>query len=163
MMGSYPYGKEEICTWIRENFSENSLILDVGACDGKWRQMLQDYPNMDAVEAFRPNMENLTGYRHAYNVEIQNFAFAWYDLIIFGDVIEHLPVKDAQFVLEYARTRCCDLIIAVPYLYPQCEIYGNPYEVHIQDDLTPDIFDERYPGYEPLWRNDVYCYYHKKG
>lgn len=161
IVGSYPYGKPEICEWIRQNFSVNSSVLDVGACNGKWRQLLPEYPNMDAVEAFLPNMDNLTGYRHAYNADIRGFPFNWYDLIIFGDIIEHLPVKDAQFVLEYARTRCCDMIIAVPYLYPQGEIYGNPYERHIQDDLTPDIFSERYPGYEPLWQNEAYAYYHK--
>ena len=161
-MGSYSYGKDEVCRWIREHFPVNSPILDVGACDGKWRRLLPEYPFMDAVEAFTPNAERLEGYREVFNTDIRNFSFNWYDLIIFGDVIEHLPVDVAQFVLEYARTRCSDMIVAVPYQYPQGEIYGNPYEVHIQDDLTPDIFAERYPGFEVICRPvDNYCYYHK--
>lgn len=163
-MGSYNFGKEMVCAWVRENFSEPASILDVGACDGKWRLLLPEYENMDAVEAHLPNAERLQGYRHVYPTDIRNFAFTWYDLVIFGDVIEHLPVADAQAVLEYARTRCSDMIVAVPFLYRQGEIDGNPYEIHVQDDLTPELFAERYPGFRVLCRPvEDYCYYIKGG
>ena len=70
----------------------------------------------------------------------------------------------AQAVLERARPRCRDLIIGVPFLYPQDAIYGNPYERHIQADLTEEIFDERYPGFELLVKpTNNYAYYHLGG
>ena len=117
---------------------------------------------MDAVEAYWPNAMRLEGYREIFSVDIRNLEYDHYDLIIFGDVIEHLSVKDAQCVLDYAGPRCRDMIVAVPFEYVQGEIYGNPYEVHIQDDLTPENFDERYPGFEVLLRAaEDYCYYHK--
>ena len=163
-MGSYDVGKPEVCAWIRSNFPVESTILDVGAGDGKWRHLLPEYENMDAVEVWANNVGNLRGYRNVFLTDIRQFMHGWYDLIIFGDVIEHLPIKDARCSLDYARDRCADMIVAVPFLYPQGAIYGNPYEVHIQDDLTPELFDERYPGFEVLHNTDSnYCYYHKKG
>ena len=161
-MSSYFYGKPEICAWIRTWFPRDAEFLDVGACDGLWRRLLPDFPNMDAVEAYWPNAMRLEGYREIFSVDIRNLEYDHYDLIIFGDVIEHLSVKDAQCVLDYAGPRCRDMIVAVPFEYVQGEIYGNPYEVHIQDDLTPENFDERYPGFEVLLRAaEDYCYYHK--
>lgn len=155
-------GKEEVCAWIRRTFSPDSRVLDVGACDGKWRRLLPEY-TMDAVEIFEPYARELRGYRNIFVTDICTLEYDLYELIIFGDVIEHLNVKDAQEAIEYAWNRCLDMIVAVPYMYAQGEVDGNPWQAHVQDDLTPERFDERYPGFEPLWRNDTYCYYHKKG
>ncbi len=161
-MGSYDWGKAEVCAWIREHFAPDATILDVGASDGKWHRLLPEYKNMDAVEIFKPHMRSLTGYRYAYNADIRTFEYSWYDLILFGDVIEHLSVPDAQRVLEDARPRCRELIVAVPYLYPQGPAYGNPWETHLQPDLTAERFRQRYPKLEVLHdtgRN--YAYWHK--
>ena len=165
-MSSYGYGKREVCGWVLSTFPGDAEILDVGACDGLWRRLLPQYPDMDAVEAYWPNALRLhgTGYRQVFSADIRNFEYDHYDLIIFGDVIEHLPVKDAQAVLQYAWPRCRDMIVAVPWRYKQGEIYGNPYERHIQDDLTPELFAERYPGFEVLCDpGHDYCYFHKGG
>ena len=158
-MGSYSLGKDEICAWIRRNFTEKDTVLDVGACNGKWRELLPEY-TMDAVEIFRPYAETLKGYRHVMIEDICGLEYEWYDLILFGDVIEHMNVEDAQKTLAYARERCWDMIVAVPWRYVQGEVDGNPWQAHIQDDLTPEIFAERYPGFEVLWENPDYAYYH---
>lgn len=163
-MGSFEYGKLQICAWVRKYFPRSATILDVGACDGNWRRRLPDYPAMDAVEAYGPNLKNLEGYRSVFHADIRGFRYEDYDLIIFGDIIEHLSVSEAQAVLKYAVPRCQDMIIAVPFLFPQGAILGNPYEIHIQDDLTPENFAERYPGFEILYdTGHSYCYYHKGG
>ncbi len=164
-MASYAYGKTEIVRWVKDHFPKGATCLDVGACDGKWSGLLGDYLEMDACEAFQPNIQKhelSKKYKRVYWGDICNLEYEHYDLIIFGDVIEHLTIGKAQKVLSYAKARCIDLIIAVPYEYPQDAIYGNPYERHIQDDLTPELFDKRYPGYEVLWANDDYAYYHRK-
>ena len=164
-MASYEYGKAEIDNWIREHFQRGSSCWDVGAGDGKWSDMLRDYLIMDACEVWTPNIKEhdlQRKYRRVYNCSIQRMTYDWYDLIIFGDVIEHMEVSVAQFVLKIARRRCTDMIVAVPFLYPQGALYGNLYEIHIQDDLTAEIFNERYEGFEPIWSNRTYCYYHKE-
>lgn len=163
-MASYDIGKTEVVKWIRENFDKKATILDVGACDGKWRKLLYDYPNVDAVEVWRQNYEGIKHfYRNAFHRNIVDFAYNYYDLIIFGDVIEHLTAEHAQKVLEYAFDRCSDMIVAVPFLYPQGAMYGNPFEEHKQPDLTAKIFKERYPFLEVLHdTKSNYCFYHKR-
>lgn len=161
-MASHNIGKAEVVAWIREHFSPSATILDVGACDGKWRDYLPEY-TMDAVEVWTPSAEAIKDkYRTVINENIVGLKYKKYDLIIFGDIIEHLSVEDAQTVLKYAKGKCKDLIVAVPFLYPQGELYGNPYERHIQDDLTDEIFNERYKGFTPIWSDKSYCYYHKE-
>lgn len=162
-MSSYFDGKPEICAWIRRYFPRSAEILDVGACDGLWRRLLPEYTNMDAVEAWRPNYELLrgNGYRRVFPDDVRDFRFERYDLVILGDILEHLTVDEAKAVLEYAAPRCRDLIVAVPFEYEQGAIYGNPYEVHVQDDLTPELVKQRYPQLEELLRaRKDYCYYH---
>lgn len=163
-MGSYNYGKLEIIKWAQMTFPNGSTCLDVGACDGKWFDFFCNDFKMDAVEIFKPNIINHRleqKYNFVFHGDINDYLYDWYDLIIFGDVIEHMTVDKAQRVLDYAWHRCRDMIVAVPYLYTQPPIYGNPWEEHIQNDLTHEIFTQRYKGFTPLWKNVEYGYYHK--
>lgn len=161
-MGSYDVGKAEAVQWIRENVPKEAVILDVGACDGKWRDLLPEY-TMDAVEAFMPNIranDLVIRYRNVFNEDIRWFDYLEYDFIIFGDVLEHMSAEDAQGVLKYADKHSKGYLVAVPYMYPQGEVYNNPYEVHIQDDLTEENVLERYPQLRPLIiMTDYYGYY----
>ena len=163
-MASLDIGKRESVEWIAKNFSKGSICLDVGACDGKWGKLLNDYLIMDAIEIYKDNigkhkLNNI--YRKVYLGDIREFTFNHYDLIIFGDVLEHMSVEDAQKVLAYAWDRCRDLIVAVPYQWVNRSHYGNPWEVHIQDDLTPENVLERYPRLKPLFVYERYGYYVK--
>ena len=152
--------------WIKGRFPKGSTCLDVGACDGNWFNRLGDYLVMDAVEIYQPSIDyhHLTEkYRHVYCADIADLEYDGYDIIIFGDVIEHMPVEKAQKALEYAKPRCHDMLIAVPFLYRQGPIYGNQYEAHLQEDLTPELFDKRYPGFRILHRPlPNYAYYVKQ-
>lgn len=119
---------------------------------------------MDAVEAWRPYIakyklaDKQRKLTHASVVDHNEFD---YDVILFGDILEHLSVKDAQKVVAKMYPRCKELVIAVPFLYKQDAINHNPFEIHIQEDLTPEIFAERYPGFIPLVQNKKYAYYIK--
>ena len=164
-MASLNDGKDTIVQWAKKVFNPYSTALDVGACDGKWHSLLGDHFTMDAVEIFQPNITKhklKRKYRQVFNLDIVDLEYRWYDLIIFGDVIEHLTVPDAQMVLRYAYPRCKDMIIAVPYLWSQDEIYGNQWEKHIQNDLTDEVFNIRYPGFERIIGFNDYGYYHKR-
>lgn len=164
-MGSYNYGKAQVVAWIIDRF-KGGTCLDVGACDGKWADFLGDYLDMDGIEIFEPNVErhNLSEkYSHIFVGDIKDYEYAYYDLVLFGDVIEHMTVENAQKCIEYAKEHSSGVLIAVPYLYTQGAIYGNPWEVHIQNDLTPEVFDRRYPGCKKIWANNEYGYYYAEG
>lgn len=164
-MPSYDVGKNAVVKWIRRNFKPDATILDVGACDGKWKKFLPEYAAMDAVEIWPMYCGRLDPlYRNVFNVDIANFEYGFYDLVIFGDVIEHMTVPDAQKVIRYAQDRCTDMVVAVPFLYPQEAVDGNPWQAHKQPDITAEVFAERYPSLEVLHNTGYnYCYYHKKG
>lgn len=164
-MASFDYGKDQIIDWILRKFDKGATCLDVGACDGKWSDLLGNYLVMDACEIYLPNIweNNLERkYRNVYNADIYDLRYGYYDLIIFGDVIEHMGVRRAQAVIEYALPRCKDLIVAVPFLYAQGALYGNEYERHVQDDLTPEVFAARYPQLKVLFNIGKYAYYNRR-
>jgi 2-polyprenyl-3-methyl-5-hydroxy-6-metoxy-1,4-benzoquinol methylase len=161
---SYGTYKQEVKNWICDNFEPGASILDVGAGSGTYGNLLKDkYHNIDGVEIYYPNIIDyklLDLYRAVYCRNIVGLEYPSYDLIIFGDVIEHLSVEDAQKVLDYARNKCRNMIVAVPYRYHQ-EGNENEHERHIQDDLTKENVLERYPFLKPLYTNFSYGYYIK--
>ena len=164
-MSSFKLGKDYVRHYIVDTMPKGSVCLDVGACDGCWHDLLKDHLAMDAIEIYEPNIiehELRKKYINVYHADIRGFKYDRYNLIIFGDVIEHLTVEDAQKVLAYAYDRADEIIVAVPYCFKQDAIYGNEYERHIQDDLTHGIFMQRYPGFVPLYLFDRYGYYRKR-
>ena len=77
-----------------------------------------------------------------------------------------MAVPDAQAALNKARQHSNAIVVAVPYKLKQGPAYGNMAEMHLQDDLTPEIFNQRYPGFT-LIRNEAnrygYYYWRKDG
>jgi len=160
--GSYQYGKIEICNFVAENIQTGSTILDVGAGCGTYRYYLGSHYNWEAVEVWQESVDALKQtYNKVYQEDIRKFEYTKdYDLIIFGDVLEHLTVEDAQKVLKEATKHAKHILIGVPYMYEQEAIYGNEAEVHLQPDLTHNNFKERYPGFNFIFgRFDIYGYY----
>jgi len=162
---SYNFFKPNVASWIYKNFKKDSEILDVGAGSGTYYNLLGKwYKNIDAVEIYESNIyyyNLLEKYRRCFNVDIINFEYSFYDLIIFGDVIEHMTVQDAQKVIDYAYDRCKNLIVAVPYLLSSGAGNQNVHEIHIQNDLTKDVVADRYPKLKLLYGNNLYGYYIK--
>lgn len=165
MAYSYSFYKEEVRDYLKSKFKGNAKVLDIGAgCGTYWNLLHNDFKLIDAVEVFKPNIDkyNLKSkYHRVYNINIKDFQYGNYDIIIFGDIIEHLDINDAQNVLKYALNRCKEIIVAVPYELEQDEVDGNIHEIHKQDDLTPEIMKERYPYLKLLYKNDLYGYYVK--
>jgi 2-polyprenyl-3-methyl-5-hydroxy-6-metoxy-1,4-benzoquinol methylase len=162
---SYEFYKPEIREYLKSKFKGNAKILDIGAgCGTYWNLLHNDFKYIDAVEVFKPNIEKYNlkqKYHRVYNMNIKDFEYGNYDIIIFGDIIEHLDINDAQNVLKYALNRCKEIIVAVPYEMEQEEVDGNIYEIHKQDDLTKKIMKERYPYLKLLYSNELYGYYVK--
>lgn len=162
---SYKKYKEEVKNWVYSNFDKNTKILDVGPGSGTYWNLLHDkFKHIDCVEVFTPYIEEFElkkKYENVFVSDILKFEYEYYDLIIFGDIIEHLEVSDAQRVLNYAYDKCKDFIVAVPYLYEQGECHGNTHEIHKQPDLTPEIVLKRYRYLKLLYGDEKYGYYIK--
>jgi hypothetical protein len=132
----------------------NGKILEVGPGCGKYgKELKKSFPDgIDAIEIFesyieRFNLESV--YRKIYIGDVRNVCLESddYEIVIMGDVIEHMLIKDAQAVIKTFSKANCGIIAMVPYLYPQDECFDNPHEAHIQPDLTEEIFLQRYPGF----------------
>lgn len=153
----YDWAGIQIFNLVRESFNpETTTILDVGAGWGKYHFLLPDY-TMDACEIWEPyiNEEQLRQlYRRVYNADIHDLNVDFYDVIIMGDVLEHLETTRAQETIQRLYHRCQEMYIIVPYRYPQGEVHGNHFEIHHQDDLTPEIMQERYPELQLLTDNE---------
>jgi len=59
------------------------------------------------------------------------------DLVILGDVLEHMTRAEAAQVVEKALTHGRIALISLPIVHaPQGEVAGNPFEAHVEEDWT---------------------------
>jgi len=160
---SYTLYKEEVKEHFLKNLVKRIRILDVGPGCGTYSHLLKEhFPNMDAIEIFANYIEQFdlnSKYTKVILGDIREFDFRDYDYIIMGDVLEHLSVKDAQQVIKRIQDLDILCLIAVPYNYEQGTYMDNVHETHLQPDLTPEIFLERYPMMKLLVGDDKYGYY----
>ena len=161
---SYPEGKNSVRDFLWYNLKPGAKILDVGAGGGTYRHLLGGIYKWDAVEVWEPSARFIiTWYDRVFGCDIRDFQYTEdYDLIIFGDILEHLSVEDAQRVLKEASRHSKAVLVAVPYCLPQEAINGNEAERHLQPDLTHTIFNERYPGFKRIHGSKYYGYYYRK-
>jgi predicted TPR repeat methyltransferase len=133
-------------------------VLDVGCGFGLWGFLCREYLDVwhgrvlpeqwqvriDGVELFEPYIQahQRAVYTQVFVADIRQAveAIDAYDLIIAGDVIEHLDKADGAAVLDrlYAKTQKA-LLFNVPlgpgWEHP--EAYGNPGELH-RSQWTPE-------------------------
>ena len=129
-------------------------VLDVGAGAGVYldiiRRDLGESVEVTAVEAWIPYVEHFN-LRNRYNKviesdvrEVEDFK---YDLVIFGDVLEHMTERDALSIWEKVSKQARRAIISIPIIhYHQDAINGNPYEVHVEEDWGPERVLEAFSG-----------------
>ena len=137
-------------------------ILDVGAGGGTYYHLLGRNYDWTAVEIWHDSAIYLSKfYNKVYEGSIVDFWYHnEYDLVIFGDVIEHLEVKDAQECIARAKNYAKAILIALPYNLSQGVLYGNEAEIHRQTKMTPEIFNERYPGFKLILNYKIHAYYY---
>lgn len=155
----YDWAGAQIRRFISHKYEPlKTRILDVGAGQGKYRVILAEYPMMDAVEIFEPYViQNMLPelYRTVY-IGDASYIIAglpdgtYWDVVILGDVLEHLDVHHAQKLLNDLERVCTEYFVVVPYEYPQGEEDGNVHQCHLQDDLTTTLMTRRYPQLELL-------------
>lgn len=133
-MTSYPYDIAYKAIWICQIQPES--VYDIGIGFGSFGVMVREYTDIQGnrwhkneyktqimgCEIYEPYVKEFKHqdfiYNHIdigdiYNL-IQNPEFGQYDLIHAGDVIEHLPKVQAQFVLDEIPKHCKNFILSIP-------------------------------------------------
>ena len=149
MPGNWGYLSEEIRDYLCDNFNNESTILDIGCGHGFYYKLLNHHFNkFDAVEIWEPYIDEYglkSMYDNVFNVNILDFEFEYYNIIIMGDILEHLNRDDAVMLINRIKDKCDELIVVVPYNLEQDIVFDNQYERHLQPDLNDDIMSEWYP------------------
>ena len=159
---SYSDFKDDIKQYIYKKYPKDIKILDVGPGIGTYSKLLPDYKNIDCVEIYEPYVEQYSLNSHYKNVfvkDILDFDFDYYDVIIMGDIMEHLSVEDTLKLFSRILPKCDDIIVNIPYLadFNHLKVNAgepNHFNLHIQVDLTESIMKERYPILKMMWSND---------
>lgn len=145
-------GKPAILKYILENVRKDAKILDVGFGSGVYGKLLRAfyYQNIDGVDVYDKNIREMGLDKIYDNILIENildFDFEYYDLIIMGDVLEHIELESAKKLLSrfIENNKCSKIIVSIPYEYEQSELYGNKHEKHLQSEVTAEYMEEHYP------------------
>jgi 2-polyprenyl-3-methyl-5-hydroxy-6-metoxy-1,4-benzoquinol methylase len=142
--------------WTQEKIIElnPTTVLDVGAGQGVYldliRQGLGNGVTVNAVEVWQPyidqfDLENRYDKLFAMDVrDLTNFA---YDLVILGDVLEHMSENSAVELWDRISQQARHAIISIPIIhYHQDAINGNPYEVHVEEDWNTERVLKTFKG-----------------
>ena len=156
MPGSVRENDDFVIDFVRKN--RINFVLDVGAGKGTYFELLDAQVNgdIDGIEVWQPYIDQYDlheKYDKLYVGDARSIVelipSGKYDLIIFGDILEHMPKEDALTLWEESARVAKWGLISVPIIhYPQGAEFGNPYEVHVQDHLHPEDIRRDYGPFE---------------
>jgi 2-polyprenyl-3-methyl-5-hydroxy-6-metoxy-1,4-benzoquinol methylase len=161
-------GKEFFRDWLNHVARPLGFkrFLDVGCGAGLYGKIIREVfgPEViiDAIEVFpdyifRFDLPSI--YNEIYIEDIRVFMdqVEDYDLIIAGDILEHLTKTDAVRVVDGLRPQCRFFWAALPvkigrpwsvgYQQPENEYEENPANRHLHDWTGAEIIEE----FKPLW------------
>jgi len=160
MPRSNAYVNRNVKKWFWKNYKIGSPIeiLDVGPGMGTYYYQLHSAGYiLDAVEIWGPYVDTYNLKSIYRNVWISDITVFWpkqsYDVILFGDILEHLTVDSAKYTLHRLKDYTKRFVIVVPWNYNQGTVCGNKYETHHQNDLDVDVMATRYPYAKLAWKN----------
>ena len=144
-----PESHPETKPWVIEKIQNLKAmrIIDVGAGAGIYSELVlkdSEGVSIDAIEIWGPYIEEFRleeKYDQVFQVDVRSFASFDYDLVILGDVLEHMSLSDAKALWNRISKSARYAIITIPIVhYPQGEEHGNPYEIHVTDNWrTKDV------------------------
>jgi len=151
-------GKTQIIDWVNQ-YSEINTILDVGCGVGTYATLLKENcpKTQDAewwgIEVWTPYIDkyNLNSlYDHIINVDAREVDWGQFpnlDLVIFGDILEHMEKEQSQELVAKALKKSKLVIISIPVKHsPQGAWGGNPFEIHVKDNWTHEEVLDSFPN-----------------
>ena len=134
--------------WTQEKIIElkPTTVLDVGAGQGVYldliRQGLGAGVIVNAVEVWQPYIDQFdleNRYDKLFAMDVKNMTNFAYDLVILGDVLEHMSEQSAVELWDRISQQAKYAIISIPIIhYHQDAINGNPYEIHVEEDWNTE-------------------------
>ena len=125
-------------------------VLDVGAGQGKYGKLIRQFDlastRVTAVEcdpALQASLLAEGGYADVWPITAQQLLdrpSETYDMVIMGDVIEHLKHSDGRDLLEFLNYRATFIMIVTPECMP----------------MNLGVF---YEGHNSLWRPDSFAWH----
>lgn len=148
---------------IKKILSSNpKSILDVGAGSGTYLEALKKKGysgKIDAIEIWEPyiNEFNLEQkYDNLYKIDVRDFNQFNYDVVIFGDILEHMTRQEAIDLWNKASSQAKNILLAIPIIHcEQGHLNGNPYEVHVEEDWEHDQIIKSFHGIKDHWQGEI--------
>jgi len=138
------------------------VVLDVGAGSGTYHDALKDSGytgHIDALEIWQPYVNKFgleKKYRKVYTEDVRMFSDFNYDVVIFGDILEHMTKEQALSVWDKVSSQANYALIAIPIIhYHQGELDGNPYEEHVKDDWSHNEVLSSFTNIIDDWQGEV--------
>ena len=142
MPNSHPENKP----WIMQEILQLNpkTMLDVGAGSGDYlnliRRNIGNSIKVDAIEVWQPYVDFYflkKRYNNVFVEYVRNFENFNYDLVILGDVLEHMKKDEAINLWDKISKQAKYAIISIPIVHhPQEAVNGNPYEIHQEEDWS---------------------------
>jgi 2-polyprenyl-3-methyl-5-hydroxy-6-metoxy-1,4-benzoquinol methylase len=145
-----PWSSDEGKHWARDRITElnPTSVLDVGAGSGTYGRIVRELcptARVDAVEIWRPYVTRFdlnAVYDTVTVADARNVTDFGYSLVIFGDVLEHLPLTAAVSVVRRARAQAGAVLVAAPIVHwEQGAAEGNPHEAHLHHFVARQLFE----------------------
>lgn len=145
--------------WTRGKIAalDPGSILDIGPGVGTYHDLLSSHLRpavlWSCIEIFEPYVERYRlrdKYRKVTVGDARAVPFCSSDIVILGDVLEHMPFDDALVVWNKARESAATAVfLSLPVIeYPQGALEGNIHETHLHTwshelvmDSLPGIVD----------------------
>jgi SAM-dependent methyltransferase len=163
-----PYSHDAPKGWCTARIRELDPrhVLDVGPGAGTWAALLREnrHPVLDCIEAHGPYVERFrlgVLYDHVFVGDVRQWDWGgcdyvtvaesdtpvgqgipkWtWDLIILGDVLEHMTKPEALAVVDQALAHTDAVLVVVPVgEWPQGPEEGNPLEAHVSTWDEADV------------------------
>jgi SAM-dependent methyltransferase len=169
-----PMSSSEGKDWIHDRVARLAAsgpvsVLDIGPGVGTYAKLLADVPTtrVVAIEVYEPYV---TTYRlNQYYDEVvvgdaRVVPFPAVDVVILGDVAEHMSEDDAVALWAKAGAAAARAVyLSIPVVhYPQGEIEGNHHEVHVVDDWNHDRVMKAFEGIGEYWTGSEVGVYERR-
>lgn len=129
-------------------------VLDVGTGMGDYLELIKTYVSPDitvhGIEVWEPYVKDYSldkRYDKLFVQDVREFEDFSYDLVILGDVLEHMPESDAVKLWGKISQQAKYALISIPIgHHPQGAWGGNPFEIHHEEDWNTERVLNAFPG-----------------